>query len=372
NGEQDGDESAVDCGPTSVCGDCTGTSCAMPSDCASRVCTAMGMCAAPTCSDNTKNGVETGTDCGGANCAPCPANEGCANNDDCQSKVCDLDVCAAPTCQDNVTNGDETDIDCGGSCPVACSIGKACSAPSDCLANSCSGGQCACPSGMEVVPALNGGAYCVDETEVTYLQYEAFFAANPVVGQQIPQCTWNTTYTPANNWPAAADAEAKRFAVRGVNWCQAYAYCAWAGKRMCGSTSGGAQPFLDFDQTSSQWYNACSAVGVNVYPYGAAYDGNRCQDDGVGPWRVLNTSNNAPSMINASCNGGSPNLFDMSGNLREWEDSCDGNTDETDFCRVRGGSYEQNAQGQLRCDANQTLRRDQAPPDVGFRCCLDG
>ena len=46
---------------------------------------------------------------------------------------------AAPTCTDNVKNGNETDIDCGGGTCGACIDGKTCLVNSDCQSNICSG-----------------------------------------------------------------------------------------------------------------------------------------------------------------------------------------------------------------------------------------
>lgn len=63
-----------------------------------------------------------------------------------------------------------------------------------------------------------------------------------------------------------------------VDWCDAQAYCAAAGERLCGEISGGAvAPGDAFNPSMSQWYNACAAGGTrNPYPYGAAYDATAC------------------------------------------------------------------------------------------------
>jgi formylglycine-generating enzyme required for sulfatase activity len=68
-----------------------------------------------------------------------------------------------------------------------------------------------------------------------------------------------------------------------------------------------------------------------------------------------------------SCEGGYAGLFDLSGNVGEWEDSCNGTTD-ADSCRIRGGSY-QRASANLRCDDTYTWQRGAAFVDVGIRCC---
>jgi hypothetical protein len=67
------------------------------------------------CSNGNQDGDETDLDCGGS-CMPCDPGAGCQNEGDCNSGVCDQGMCAAPSCGDDVLNGTELAIDCGGSC----------------------------------------------------------------------------------------------------------------------------------------------------------------------------------------------------------------------------------------------------------------
>lgn len=72
------------------------------------------------------------------------------------------------------------------------------------------------------------------------------------------------------------------------------------------------------------------------------------------------------------CVGGYPGLFDMSGNVNEWEDSCAGSLGSSDACLLRGGAYDDGfASGLLGCclAANAHNLRSAADPTVGFRCC---
>lgn len=92
DGEQNGDETGVDCGGSS-CDPC------------------------PTCNDGIQNGDETGIDCGGTNCNPCPTcNDGIQNGDETGVDCGGSDCAACPTCDDGIQNGNETGVDCGGSC----------------------------------------------------------------------------------------------------------------------------------------------------------------------------------------------------------------------------------------------------------------
>jgi hypothetical protein len=371
---KNGDESDVDCGGAR-CPDCqVGQDCDGPGDCASSSCTNQ-TCQPPTCFDGIANGTETDKDCGGANCQPCAVGKACALSVDCVEKVCTSSVCAAASCSDGVTNGNETDKDCGGSCLENCPAGQSCVGNADCDSALCSMTICQCPAGMTVVPTTGGGTYCIDSTEVTRAQYQTFWSANPVYA--FPRCGWNTDYTPSAFFPPPAGTG--QLPVTRIDWCDAAAYCKWKGeKRVCGAIGGTDNGFDDYDDPlASEWMNACSAQGNNVYPYGDVYSAQTCYGadhvtSGVQPVR----SAAPPNAIIAFCEGGAPTLYQMSGNVAEWDNSCQENaldvTGASDVCRVRGGTHLSLAPA-LQCDAaDQRTRAESgaANDDVGFRCCL--
>ncbi len=76
---------------------------------------------APTCDDGEQNGDETGVDCGGScdACATCSDGEQNGNE---TGVDCGGSCNTCPTCSDGEQNGDETGVDCGGSCD-ACDTG---------------------------------------------------------------------------------------------------------------------------------------------------------------------------------------------------------------------------------------------------------
>lgn len=118
--------------------------------------------------------------------------------------------------------------------------------------------------------------------------------------------------------------------------------------------------------------NACSAQSNNIYPYGDNYWPDTCNgaDAVSGTTVTVVLSNGTPeTTIHPSCISGAPTLRHMSGNVAEWEDSCNGNNGMADNCRLRGGNYG-SFQAQLRCDADVQLPRDYSSAQVGFRCCL--
>jgi len=373
NKKKDGTESDVDCGGSCpACPD--GALCGKHDDCASRSCGKDGKCLAPSCTDSVANGDETDRDCGGSICGACPDLFKCKNPTDCLSKVCGstTKTCTPATCTDGVLNGKESDIDCGGTCPTKCQPGKKCGAAGDCSTSICGSGSCLCPTGMVVMPAPGGGSYCIDVIEITNAQYYKFWIAGVLVGTQPAYCLWNTLFTPSGAWPPdLLPGKDAGYPVRYVDWCDAYAYCAWAGKRLCGKIGGGASVPTEYKDTSkSQWYNACSSNGTIVYPYSGTYDALKCNGAGAPTkpvWYVVDDA--GTTYKNTSCQGGAPGLYQMSGNVAEWEDSCSASTGTSDTCQVRGGSYLSDSTG-LRCDDGVTKARDTTSPDIGFRCCL--
>jgi formylglycine-generating enzyme required for sulfatase activity len=121
------------------------------------------------------------------------------------------------------------------------------------------------------------------------------------------------------------------------------------------------------DASSSQWYNVCSSGGVNAYTYGNTYNGPACNDYDF--WGGTNYTT-LPVGHMTDCHGPDPyaGVFDMTGNVTEWEDSCSASTGETDNCRLRGGTFGA-AQNVLGCNYLYTLPRNTISVAFGFRCC---
>ncbi|WP_437965365.1 SUMF1/EgtB/PvdO family nonheme iron enzyme [Sorangium sp. So ce260] len=380
NGVIDGNETDRDCGggaaprgDNPACPPCAvAKDCVVGSDCESLSCVA-GRCLTASCSDAVKNGDETDTDCG-ALCDGCKPGAACARSTDCSELVCLDEICQAPSCSDGVKNGKETDIDCGGTeCSARCPAGQRCGGNADCATSICNGmtRTCACPPFMVIAPVAGGGSYCIDQYEVTKQEYDTFMQANPVLADLPAACAGNV-YRPSNGWPYTEG----RVPVNYVDWCDAYAYCTYMGKHLCGKIGGGeSSPDELANAAQSEWYNACSGQGVNEYPYGHAYE-PRCNVNAPtgGFERKSVPPNPIPPLT--TCEGGVTGLYHMSGNAAEWENACDteGN------CLVRGGSRasvpdaDDTAQGSLkaaRCDARlDAPRRDDTKPDISFRCCL--
>lgn len=248
-----------------------------------------------------------------------------------------------------------------------------------------------CPEGLPgppMIPALvpPQGSYCIDATEVTQDHYAAFLADVAAAPPDQPAfCQWNEDLAPAaaagDCGPDAYDPETRgdRPAVC-VDWCDAAAYCAWAGKRLCGRIGGGGLQNNNSEPwsfTHSQWYNACSDSGLFKYPYGDTYRPEVCNSPDAQWGRTIPATADPAA---SGCHGiydPYDGLFDMVGNVAEWEDGCTATSGNSDFCYVRGGAYQLYGTSDNPSDQGACLggivgfeRRDRQP-FVGFRCCLD-
>ncbi len=134
---RDPDETDQDCG--GACEPCAdGLECRVDTDCQSGVCGDDDRCAAPSCSDDVKNGAETGTDCGfDSECGLCAIGRDCEQDRDCGDGLCISDVCAPALCANKTIDEAEADVDCGGPCPP-CKDGYHCAVSDDCESNACS------------------------------------------------------------------------------------------------------------------------------------------------------------------------------------------------------------------------------------------
>lgn len=220
-----------------------------------------------------------------------------------------------------------------------------------------------CP-GSAGPQAVRVGTFCIDSTEVTRGQYAEFLAEASAAGQLTP-CEWNSSYEPASDWPPSGGEE--NLPVVSVDWCDARAFCAWAEKSLCGRPEGGSNTVgNENNAATSAWYFACSHNGELDYPYGNTFQSGACVGD---------TGNAGPQAVGtaAGCEGGYPGVFDLSGNVEEWVDTCNQATGANDDCYARGGNYSQDSSSSLACVTPSVAlqTRDTAEPWFGFRCCSD-
>ena len=226
------------------------------------------------------------------------------------------------------------------------------------------GASSPCPTGMLKSISTQNFVYCIDATEVTNAQYLAFTQQHtPANTAQRAACSTNSTFVPASACGGApiGDVPSADVPVVCVDWCDSEAYCVSQGKHLCGRVGGTQNPQSDAaNAAASEWYAAC------IGPSMGTVSGKTCNDGAYDP--------NHPGPKSASqlpdCEGGLPGLFEMSGNVAEWENSCPSES-STALCNTRGGSF-QDGPFELNCSSANTAKRLTASISIGFRCCENG
>jgi formylglycine-generating enzyme required for sulfatase activity len=193
--------------------------------------------------------------------------------------------------------------------------------------------------------------FYIDKFEVSNQQYKTFCDATKHPFPTNPW--WDNDYLKKSNMP-----------VVGVNFADASAYAAWAGKRL---------------PTEEEWEKAASwgpdATKKRMWPWGDSNNASQA---------TLNS--NHPTAVGSKPNGASAyGVQDMAGNVLEWVDSfyqaysnntaTDPNFGSTNRV-VRGGNFHSDV------DAARTSRRIYAPAEfsaeekkerswlIGFRCAV--
>ncbi|MBI5534986.1 MAG: SUMF1/EgtB/PvdO family nonheme iron enzyme [Deltaproteobacteria bacterium] len=236
---------------------------------------------------------------------------------------------------------------------------------------------------MVEVSSPNGQKYCMDRTQVTQQQYAEFLASvAQKPGSEDPRCTWNESYAPDpgsdqspescfidpsfDHEPWYSPDKTPNRAVVCVDWCDAFAFCQWAGKRLCGKMGGGTLPSAaETNPNVSEWYNVCSNGGKTIYPYGDTYDPTAC-------WQKADAGEQVDVDSLPGCHGTAApfaDVYGVGGPLAQWQDAC-GSSTGASMCLTPGGD---NGEDPLmaRCDHGGTQYSQKAVPYIGFRCCKD-
>jgi formylglycine-generating enzyme required for sulfatase activity/ABC-type branched-subunit amino acid transport system substrate-binding protein len=201
-------------------------------------------------------------------------------------------------------------------------------------------------------------AFWIDRTELTNAQYQRCVRDE---GCTSPSET--TSYTRESYY---GDPEFDDYPVI-VNWEQANAYCAWAGKRL---------------PTEAEWEKAARGTDRRIYPWGNTFDGtltNFCDANCPFPQRNSDWddgyADTAP--VGSYEGGASPyDAWDMAGNMHEWTtsldkaypyDATDGREDpEAAGQRVaRGGSLGSHI---VHSASRWSRSPTKSEIDLGFRC----
>lgn len=226
--------------------------------------------------------------------------------------------------------------------------------------------------------------FWIDEEEVTVAQYRLFLEQG-VPEWESERCSWKGASSPndptleGDSCGAAIENQGDAFAedkpIRCVDWCDAAAYCDWAGRRLCKDVIvlfGAQEPTNTIDEFGS----ACG-MGETLFPWGNAAAGERCN---VAQTSTTSCQHGAlfdcgpvPGGEYDDCrydDGTGPK--DMIGNVAEWLRTCAvAEVGAASTCERRGGSYA-TPEAQATCQfRGNSARRDTRAADTGFRCCVD-
>jgi formylglycine-generating enzyme required for sulfatase activity len=229
---------------------------------------------------------------------------------------------------------------------------------------------------MIAVPAPGGGISCIDSREVSRDDYASFLAAAPPIAAQPALCQQNGTFVPnpicTGTGSFYQGPGAGSHPQECVDWCDARAFCDWAGKRLCGAGDGGAVGVKDATNAKvDTWFNACSSGGTHAFPYGDSFQLGVCNENGK------TSTSGGIAYPGCQADGAYAGVFDLSGNVAEWEDACFAAGD-ADMCLVRGGFYGKIYNSlddgkAVRCDdgisPSHAIERMIEATGLGFRCC---
>ena len=229
-------------------------------------------------------------------------------------------------------------------------------------------GACGVHPGPPMIQLSTGTvSFCIDTTEVTNAQYDEFLddAAHPPVMPDY--CGFDT-----DRGSKVTDGALAKRPVTSINFCDALAYCRWAGKRLCGKIGGGATPIASYASAAvSEWSFACeNGAAATAYPYGASFVDGTCAT--AGPEAASSLVDVGSKSGCHGATGAFTSLFDLSGNAAELEDACSSYDVATPpgsrACQVRGGFV---GGSTFDCAANHTADMDASYDVTGFRCCAD-
>jgi formylglycine-generating enzyme len=254
--------------------------------------------------------------------------------------------------------------------------------------------ELACPSGTAgskqvLITLEDGRGYCIDQLEVTRAEYRIFLDSKKGdTSGQPAECAKNLSFEPPQDPEEDPETACPSFSVdaypqyRGypvvcVDFCDAFAYCAWAGKRLCGKIGANEKGVQTIAQggfervagsTESEWTYACSQGGKTKYPYGDEYVAGACID-----WPRLQERGGQARLADAedeTCHGTEPpfdQIYHLSGSVPEWVNFYDPAT----VSSITMGGHAAQTEDYLSCTRAVATYIFRQQGTLGFRCCAD-
>jgi formylglycine-generating enzyme required for sulfatase activity len=224
----------------------------------------------------------------------------------------------------------------------------ACGAHESCWIN---GSQARCVATPVQLPT----GLAIDATEVTRAQYSAWLATTPAATSQPVRCAWNESFAADEECmglPSVCQGdECGTHPQPCIDLCDAEAYCASTGARLC---------------TRAEWTSACSSDGMYPAAYGETFVAGTCNDYTIyGETTVPVTSKPG---CQAPDDSGFAGVFDLIGNVAEWIDDCRSAEGAADVCNPHGLSFGIGAAAPI-CEQSTYAERSEAADNLGFRCC---
>jgi formylglycine-generating enzyme len=232
---------------------------------------------------------------------------------------------------------------------------------------------------MAHVTRADGTAFWIDETEVTRAEYADFLHAH-VTPQRTPVCPYEGARDGASGSAPFApdpaclaggdggrDANTDELPVNCVDYCDAAAFCAWAGDlSLCADHANQRTPSVH----ENDFVQACEGTGT---PQSFGCRNTPGQSDCQSGCNGREAGYGAPRPVGglAACwaNSDDPDhrIYDLSGNVSEWVEDCS----DTRHCKIAGGDYDSLPEEMMCTSGYPDLSPDAAYPTVGFRCCAE-
>jgi formylglycine-generating enzyme len=229
------------------------------------------------------------------------------------------------------------------------------------IAAKLSGGGSA-PGGMAVIPAgtvtLEDGigtkrvaSFSIDVTEVTVDAFAACVRAGNCSASGLNQPYWSGKNQSGEQYCNWGKSDRGSHPVNCVDWNQAKAFCAWAGKRL---------------PSEQEWQLAAESAEGRKYPWGSRDPSNQLCWNGEGS-PVGKGDRQSTCAVGSFPSGDSAQgVKDLSGNVWEWTDSCN---DSDCSARVsRGGSWSNDDASDVRAAFRFGLVPSLRGYRLGFRC----